>query len=40
MIRDALYYKNRINLLTSRGTESNKIVKKLQRQLRRAEAKK
>ena len=34
MIRDKLYYQNRINLLTNRGKENNRIIKKLQRQLR------
>lgn len=37
MVRDVLYYQNRINLLMSRGTENGKIVKKLQRQLRKLE---
>lgn len=37
MVRDVLYYQNRINLLMSRSTENGKIVKKLQRQLRKLE---
>lgn len=37
MVRNELYYQNRINLLMGRGTENGKIVKKLQRQLRKLE---
>ena len=35
MIRNALYFENRINLLSSRDKENAKIIKKLQRQLRK-----
>ena len=34
MIRDKLYYQNRINLLSNRNKENIRIVKKLERQLR------
>ena len=34
MIRNKLYYQNRINLLLSRNKENAKIIKKLERQLR------
>lgn len=37
MLRSKLYYQHRINLLSSRGTDNGKIVKKLQRQLRKLE---
>ena len=37
MIRDALYYENRINLLINRGKENGRIIKKLQRKLRNLE---
>ena len=38
MIRNKLYYENRINLLINRGKENAAIVKKLQRKLRQLEA--
>lgn len=34
MIRNKLYYENRINLLLNRGTDCSKIVAKLRRKLR------
>ena len=34
MIRNKLYYQNRINLLSSRNKENAKIIRKLERQLR------
>jgi hypothetical protein len=37
IIRDELYYKNRINKLTNNGKDNGKIVKKLMRQLRNLE---
>lgn len=38
MIRNELYYKNRINLLSHRDRENGNIIKKLQRQLRKVKA--
>ena len=38
MIRNELYYKNRINLLSHRDKENSNIIKKLQRQLRSVKA--
>ena len=35
MIRNELYYKNRINLLSHRDRENGKIVKKLERKIRK-----
>lgn len=35
MIRTALYYENRINTLKSRGSDNGKIIKKLERKLRK-----
>lgn len=37
VIRDKLYYQNRINKLVNNGKENGKIVKKLMRQLRNIE---
>ena len=37
VIRDKLYYQNRINLLLNNGKENGNIVKKLQRKLRNLE---
>jgi hypothetical protein len=37
VIRDKLYYQNRINLLVNRDKDNGKIVKKLQRKLRNIE---
>lgn len=37
VIRDKLYYENRIQLLTNRGKDNGKIVKKLMRKLRNIE---
>ena len=34
MIRNKLYYENRINLLRNRGTDCSKIIAKLKRKLR------
>lgn len=34
IIRDELYYQNRLNLLSNRGRENGRIIKKLQRKLR------
>ena len=34
MIRNKLYYQNRIALLSNRGKDNAKIIKKLERQLR------
>ena len=34
MVRNKLYYQNRINLLLSRNKENGNIVKKLQRKIR------
>ena len=34
MIRNKLYYQNRINLLNNREKENSRIVKKLERKLR------
>jgi hypothetical protein len=36
-IRDKRYYENRIQLLTNRGKDNGRIVKKLQRKLRSLE---
>lgn len=38
MVRNALYFENRINLLSGRDRENSKIIKKLQRQLRKVKA--
>ena len=38
-IRDKRYFENRINLLVNRGKENNRVIKKLQRQLRALEKK-
>lgn len=35
MIRNELYYKNRINLLSYRDTENGKIIKKLERKIKK-----
>lgn len=37
VIRNKLYYQNRINLLVNRDKDNGKIVKKLQRKLRNIE---
>jgi len=37
VIRDKLYYENRIQLLTNRGKDNGRIVKKLMRKLRNIE---
>lgn len=39
VIRDKLYYENRIQLLTNRSKDNGKIVKKLMRKLRNIEDK-
>jgi hypothetical protein len=39
MIRDAQYFENRIALLSGRDRDNSNIIKKLQRQLRKAKAK-
>ena len=35
MTRDKLYFENRISLLSNRGRENGRIIKKLQRRLRK-----
>ena len=35
MIRNKLYYQNRINLLMSRGTPNSNIIRKLKRKIRK-----
>lgn len=37
VIRDKLYYQNRINLLVNRARDNGNIIKKLQRKLRNIE---
>jgi hypothetical protein len=37
VVRDKLYYQNRINLLVNRDKDNGNIVKKLQRKLRSLE---
>lgn len=39
MIRDTLYYQNRIKTLSGRGKDNYKIIKKLERELRRSSTK-
>lgn len=38
MLRDKLYYENRINLLSNRAKENQRIIAKLKRKLRQLEA--
>lgn len=34
MVRNQLYYQNKINLLTSRGKDNGNIIKKLKRKIK------